>query len=79
MKKLILKTDIGSIEKKSTKNAQVIGFVAREGLYIQNFEVPNGEISYNKDSNELVIKVKMALGDYLLAMDAEGLVESKLI
>lgn len=79
MKKLILKTSINGIEKNSTKNAQVIGFVTREGFYIQNFDAPNGQISYDKDSNELVIKVKMALGEYLLAMDADGLVESKLI
>lgn len=79
MKKVLLKTDINSLERKSSANAMVVGYLTKEGFVIQNLDVPNGLISYDKESKELSIKVKMDMGDYLVVMDSEGFVGSKVL
>ena len=78
MKKVFVKGTLQEIGNNPSKQGQIIAFRAGSTYHFQNLEFsPKTSFEFlpSADKNELILKVRMNDGDYLVIQDAGGVAE----
>jgi hypothetical protein len=78
MKKAFLKGTLQEVSKAQAKNGLIVAYRVGSTYHLQNLELnPKAafELLPSADKNELILKIKMNDGDFLVLQDAEGVAE----
>lgn len=79
MKKVIQFGTIPTIEKSNTKNGLVIAGRAGKKAWVQNFEAQGVKIEFDDKNHELLLRIPLAEGQFVVIADADGVAEQKTI